>query len=232
MTQQTNSLTFADLEKVATELGEQCGKGKDTQIKFMLKVTEAAHAGAIDTAPNKHGPGIDDATKLAGFYYKAQTGATIFDHTQNNQRKLTSCVRTAAKIGGWAKGGVDEPLNTINSLLTHRQTLRKDPNMVKKLDDAANTFLRFARSQLKRDTLIEGEELKAMVFKPTHDPAGPEAVLKRLYEGTEALLKGKASNGHAQDNSPLIAAAAQQLKKRLDEIASARVRIEVGGGTI
>lgn len=220
----TNALTFADLEKFAQEFGEQCGKGKDTQIKFLLKVAEGAYLGALDTTQNKHGAGVDDAEKLASVYYKAQTGATVFDATANNQRKLMSCVRTGIRIGGWTKGGAGEPIATINELLNHRQQLRRDPGMAKKLDDAANTFLRYARTQLKRDTLIEGAELKELVYRPVSDPAGPEAVLKNIAKSLDNLIKGKASNGHAQDSAPALVQAHQLLKKRLDEIASGRVR--------
>src|SRR6478609_4651259 len=61
----SNHITAADIMSYAQELGKQAGQGKDTQIKFLLKVAEGGYHNAIDLAGNKHGKDIDDATKLA-----------------------------------------------------------------------------------------------------------------------------------------------------------------------
>jgi plasmid stabilization system protein ParE len=216
----TNKHTLQQLLTKAQELGEQAGKGKDTQIKFLLSCVEGGYHGAVDLVPNKHGQEVDDATRLAEAYVKAQGTATVFDHKAANQRKLVSTLRTSIKLGAWPKGGNGEPLQTVDNLIAHRQKLRKDPTTdKKKLDDAANTFLRYARAQLKRDTLIEGDELHSYCYKPTRDPATAEDRVEALRNAAKNLIDGK---GGIQDNSPKVRQAMQALTDRLVEIAKAK----------
>ncbi len=56
-----NRHTLDQLLAKITELGEQAGKGKDTQIKFLLSCVEGGYHGAVDLVSNKHGTEIDDA---------------------------------------------------------------------------------------------------------------------------------------------------------------------------
>src|SRR6266536_3198858 len=107
--QPSNKLDLAQLMARATELGEQAGKGKDTQIKFLLSCVEGAYHNAIDLVTNKHGNDVDDAIKLSEAYVKAQGGSTVFDAKAANQRKLASTLRTGIKLGQYTKGGVGEP---------------------------------------------------------------------------------------------------------------------------
>lgn len=217
----TNKHTLSQLLDKAKELGEQAGKGKDTQIKFLLSCVEGGYHGAVDLVANKHGTDVDDATKLAEAYVKAQGTATVFDHKAGNQRKLISTLRTSIKLGAWPKGGNGEPLQTVDTLIAHRQKLRKDPTAdKKKLDDAANTLLRYARAQLKQDTLIEGEELHSFCYKPARDAATAEDTVERLRNSVKALVDGN-KNG-VQDNSPKVRQAMQALTDRLVEIAKAK----------
>lgn len=216
----TNKHTLQQLMDKAKELGEQAGKGKDTQIKFLLSCVEGGYHGAVDLVANKHGTDIDDATALAEAYVKAQGSTTIFDHKAGNQRKLISTLRTSIKLGAWPKGGNGEPLQTVDNLIAHRQKLRKDPTIdKKKLDDAANTLLRYARAQLKRDTLIEGDELHSFCFKPQREPTTSEERVEQLRNSVKSLVNGK---GGVQDNSPKVQAAMQALTDRLVEIAKAK----------
>lgn len=217
----SNKLDFAGLMARATELGEQHGKGKDTQIKFLLSACEGGYLNAVDLIPNKHGTEIDDATKLAEAYVKAQGTATVFDAKAMNQRKLISTLRTSIKLGQWPKGGNGEPMATVNNLMSHRQQMRKNPVTAKRLDDAANTFLRYARAQLKRDQLIDGDELKEFVNKKTADPATATEVLENVRNQLKKLSEGRASKGTAQDNSPEVQQAIQKLTARLVAIAKA-----------
>lgn len=219
---QSNTTTFDQLLAQAKELGEQAGKGKDTQIKFYLASFSAAFQGKIDVDANKHGDGIDDAMKLAEAYVMAQGTATVFDQKAPNQRKARSCVRTAIKLGMWPKGGVGEPQSTVNNLLSLRQTLRKDPAHSKKLDDAGNTFLRYARAQIKVDQLIPESELRQFCFKRDHDLAGVEDVLERIRKTAQELQSGKASKGTALDNSPEVQAIINACTKRLTAIAKGK----------
>jgi len=215
---QSNKRSLSQMLADATTLGEQAGKGKDTQIKFLLSCLEGGYHGAVDLVPNKHGTEVDDATKLAEAYVKAQGTATVFDHKSANQRKLISTLRTSIKLGAWPKGGAGEPLQTVDQLIAHRQKLRKDPTIdKKKLDDAANTFLRYARAQLKRDTLIEGDELYSFCFKPTRDPATAEERVEQLRNSVKQLIDGNKQG--VQDSSPKVRDAMQALTDRLVEIA-------------
>lgn len=216
----TNQHTLAGLLQKATELGEQAGKGKDTQIKMLLSCVEGGYHGAVDLTANKHGTEVDDATKLAEAYTKAQGTATVFDHKAANQRKLISTFRTSIKLGAWPKGGNGEPLQTVDNLIAHRQKLRKDPTTdKKKLDDAANTLLRYARAQLKRDTLIEGDELHSFCFKPQRDAKTAEDRVEAIRNSLQSLTKG---TGGIQDNSPKVKAALQAMTDRLVEIAKGK----------
>lgn len=216
----SNQHTLQGLLQRATDLGEQAGKGKDTQIKMLLSLVEGAYHGCVDLLPNKHGTEIDDATKLAEAYAKAQGTATQFDHKAGNNRKLISTFRTSIKLGGWPKGGNGEPLQTVDNLIMHRQKLRRDPTVdKKKLDDAANTLMRYARAQLRSNTLIEGDELFNMCYKPTKDQPTAEERVESLRNSVKSLMDGK--NG-IRDNSPKVRDAMQALTDRLIEIAKAK----------
>jgi hypothetical protein len=215
-----NKLDMAALMQKAQELGEQAGKGKDTQVKFLLSACEGGYLNAIDLVPNKHGTEIDDATKLAETYVRAQGTATIFDAKSMNQRKLISTLRTSIKLGQWPKGGSGEPMATVNTLLAHRQTLRKQPQNAKKLDDAANTLLRYARAQLKKDTLIDGDELKSFVFKKVPEGQNVAEVLEGIRGSLNKLSKGQRKDG-LQDNSAEVRDAMAKISARLVAIAKA-----------
>jgi hypothetical protein len=215
-----NKLDMNQLMARAQELGEQAGKGKDTQIKFLLSACEGGYLNAIDLVPNKHGTEIDDATKLAERYVTAQGTATVFDAKAMNQRKLISTLRTSIKLGQWPKGGSGEPMATVNNLIAHRQTLRKNPQIAKKLDDAANMFLRYARAQLKRDQLIDGEELKSFAFKKIPDGQNVAEVLEGIRNSLNKLIKGGRKDG-LQDASNEVRAAAQKITDRLVAVAKA-----------
>lgn len=223
----TNGWTFDTIEAVAKQLGEEAGKGQDTQVKFLLKVVEGAYHGAIDLVAHKHGQEIDDVTKLAETYVKAQQGAIIFDARAPNQRKLISCLRTCTRLGQWPKGGTGEPLATVNNLISMRQKLRQNPVEAKKLDDAANVLLKYARRQVKTDQLIADAELKDMCYKPAAGVRTAEEIIESARDQLQKLLDGKAAGGTALDQSPLIAAAKNSLTQRLVEIAKSRAPTHV-----
>lgn len=223
MTQATpNGITFADLTTIAQDLGAQAGSGKDTQIKMLMKLVEGGYHSAIDSDRNKHGNDVDDATKLAETYVKAQTGAAVFDAKAPNQRKLISCFRTCIKLGQWPKGGPGEPLATMNNLMTQRQKLRQNPATAKKLDDAANTLLKYARQQLKQDQLVPDDQLHDMCFRKSPELRTAEEIIESLRKQLRALHDGKAANNTALDNSKHVKDAINSLSKRIEEIAQGR----------
>jgi len=218
----TNKITFSDLMQTAADLGAEAGKGRDTQIKFLLKAVEGSYHGALDLTANKHGHEIDDATKLSEAYVKGQQGAVVFDAKAPNQRKLISTVRTSVRLGGWTKGGHGEPLATVNNLMTMRQNMKKIPAEAKRIDDAANVLLKYARAQLKRDTLIDDAQLKEFCYKPGKNLLTGEAIIENITKQLDKLINGQAQQGTAQDNSPEILNARQELRNRLSAIAKAR----------
>lgn len=219
---QSNVPSFNDLLAMATDLGTQAGQGKDVQIKFALKVVEAAYLGGLNLDPNKHGTDRRDGIVLAEAYVKAQKTATIFDAKADKSRKLISNLDKCIKLGANPKWGVGEPLSTVNQLITHRQTLRKDPANAKKLDDAFNMLMRYATQQLKRDTLIDGDELKGFAFKKDSEQRTVEDVLESIRKTANNLKAGKINNCSELDNSAHVQAIINACTKRLTEIAKAR----------
>lgn len=217
-----NGLTLTDLIVAATSLGGQKGAGSDTQIKLALKVVEAAYHGGIDLTPNKHGPDTDDATKIAEAYVKAANSAVVFDVKENRQAKLVACVRTLTKLGQWPKGGSGEPLATLNNLISYRQKQRAKPGMSKRMDDAFNTTMRFARQQLRRDQLIDPSEFDSFCMKKVADPQTGEEIVESMRNQLRKLAQGKAVKGTVQDASPEVTKAIELLTKRLKDIATAR----------
>jgi hypothetical protein len=215
-------MTFEIVKAAAVELGEMAGKGKDTQIKMLLKVVEGAFHGSVDLQENKHGTEIDDCTMLAEAYVTAQSKAVVFDAKAPNQRKLISTFRTCTKLGQWPKGGNGEPLGTVNNLITMRQKLRAIPGEIKKLDDAANTLMRYARAQLKRDQLIDDKEFKTFCYKKDGTLQTPEQIIEGCRKQLISLKDGKAASGTAQDASNDVRDAIKSLTERLKKIADKR----------
>ena len=215
----TNQRTFADLVKTAGDLGSQVGKGKDSFTQLLLIVHETAFLGGFDVDPNKHGMGIDDAQKLTEAYVKGQSGNNIFDAKALNQRVTASKVRTVGRLGMWPKGGQGEPLRMVNSFMTLRQQMRKDPTLSKKLEDPSNALVNLARAQLKRDHVIPASEFKSFLLKKDPDVATEEDVLESIRKRAQNAKAGK--NGLALDTVPadkIIAACTARLK----EIAKAK----------
>lgn len=219
---QTNGYTFAALDLKAKELGEQAGKGKDTQIKFLLSLAEGAFHAQINLDANKHGPDKDDATKLVETYVQAQSSAVVFDAKAPNQRKAISCARTSIKLGSWTKGGTGQPLGMIGDFMTIRQKLRADPANAKKLDDAANAFLRMARTQIKRDQLLSDAELRQFCFKPVPSLNTLEDFYVQMRGIATSVKAGKAAYKTVSDQAPEITEIIAACTKRLTEIAKAK----------
>lgn len=217
-----NTISFADMLVVAADLGKQAGQGKDVQIKFDLKVLEAAFHGSLDLDPNKHGADTDDATKLSEAYARAQNSAVIFDAKAGNQRKLISNVRKGIKLGMWPKGGPGEPLQTVNTLISMRQKLRQDPANAKKLDDAHNTLMRYATTQLKRDHVLDESELRTFCFKAIPEARDGAEVIEAVRKTLNNLKVGKINNCPDLDNSQEVQDMIRLCTKRLVAIAKAK----------
>jgi hypothetical protein len=217
-----NVITFDDMLRIADDLGTQAGNGVDTQIKFMLKMVEGGYHGALTMDPNKHGPSVDDATKLAETYVKARNIAVVFDAKAPNQRKFISTLRTGIKLGAWPKGGNGEPLATVNELMTIRQNLKKVPAEAKRLDDATNTLLNYARAQMKRDQLIEPSELRGFCYRKVNELPTAEDIIESCAKQLDKLYNGHAAQNTAQCRTANINSARQALRQELVSIATKR----------
>lgn len=218
----SNTPKFDDLLAITETLGKEAGRGRDTQIRFLIAVTEAAYQGVIDLTASKHGQDKDDATRLTEHYTKAQSASNMFDVKAPNIRKAVSCTRTAIKLGAWPHGGTGEPLATVNELMNIRSTLRKKPEMVKRLDDAANTFLRYARQQLKLTALIEQDDLEELCLKREPGLASAEHIIDNARKSLQKLYNGTAASNTAHDSSVFVKTAIESLNARMQEIAQKR----------
>jgi hypothetical protein len=211
-------MTLADLEKYADEYGAESAKGGDAQIKFALKIVEGSYHGAIDREKNKYGVRIGDAYKLAERYTKAR-GNALFNIRSKSGKKLTSCFNKLIELGQWTKGGQGEPLGTTNDLMTVWVKQKAIPANAKKMDDAFNTLMKFARVQVKRDTLVEKDELTAMCFKKESALPDEEDILVRARKTLMDVANGTAAQKTVHSTSKHIQSAIDDLTKRLKEIA-------------
>jgi hypothetical protein len=171
----------------------------------------------IDTTANKHGPGVNDAAKLTQARTQARTGSTIFDRKALNVRVAVNRTNTMLKVGMWSKGGPGEPLNTLNKLLTnHRKAIQAG----KKVIDAANAMLNFARAQVKSDHVLSDSELEKCFLKPDPTKPSEEDLLDSLRKRLLAAKVGKGLDGTLDgDTADKMVG---HITKRLKAIAAAK----------
>lgn len=226
-TQGKNTVTFEELLQVAKDLGAQSGNGKDTQIKFALKVVDGGYQGALDLTPNKHGDGLRDGVVLAEAYVKAQNATVIFDAHADNQRKLISNLDKCIKLGSTSKWGVGEPISTVNSLMTIRQKIKSEGKV--KVIDAFNSLMKYATAQLKLDRLMDDSELRAFVIKPDQEAKSAEDILEAIRKQARKLAEGKVAHCPDMDNGSEVQSIIRMCTKRLTAIAKARAAQEGDG---
>lgn len=207
----------------AEELGRSRAEGGDAQIKFDLILLEGAHTGLLDLEANKHGIGISDG-KLAGErYYKAQTGANVFDHKQPSQRKLISNVNKCIGVGMNGKWGAGQPISVVNDMLVLRTKLKEQSLPV---EDAHNTLMRFLTELKRRDDLPTTQEIENIVLKK--DPANLDAedIFEKIKKLATGLRAGTIPHCPDQDTSAEIDRIIKNAERRLTQIAKARAQIE------
>lgn len=217
-----NTITFDDIGKRVAELGKQAGEGNDTQIKFLLQLADGAHQGVLDLAKDKHGADRDDAAALTEMYVRSRAGAALFDRKQPSTKVAISKNRTAIRIGQWPKGGPGEPLNMLNNAMSKWRKLRANAATSSGLDDAASAFLKIARTQLKRDQLLDPAEYEPLLMKPVPDAKAAEDIIENARDALQKLYTGKAVHGTVKDNSLEIKASVDSLTARLKAIATAK----------
>ena len=215
----TNAPRFEELVEEALKLGADKGNGADAQIKFGMRVVEAAYLGALDLDPNKHGTDRRDGIVLAEAYVRGRTGATIFDTKSDSGRKLVSNLDKCIKLGSCPKWGQGQPLQNVNDLIMFRQQEKKAG---KKVDDAFNVLMRYATQQLKRDTLIDGHERDQFVYKRDPNVRNAEDILESVRKTLNQLKTGKVANCPDMDTSEEVNRAIKLMTTRLTAIAKAK----------
>lgn len=216
----TNDNRYHALLELTDKLGATTGEAEDVRIKHLLAVTQAAFEGVID---NTEVNGVDAATTLTERYWKARNQNVIFNPKAGNQRKTISCVRKCISLGGWTKGGPGEPLGMINRAMSGYQKLRKDPNMSKRLIDAANYLILIARRMTGpngSNVILADDELHDLAFKKDPDIATVEDVLDGVRSTLKKLYDGKHKAGSCQ--TQLVQTAITVLTKELKGIADSK----------
>jgi len=212
-----SNMTFEYLLEVAKESGQKEAQGADSLPQFFLDIAQGAFLGVIDVTANKHGAGVNDAAKLTQARTQARTGSTIFDRKALNVRVAVNRTNTMIKLGMWPKGGPGEPLSTLNKLLTnHRKAIQTG----KKVVDAANAMLNYARAQTKSDHILPDTELEKCFLKPDPTKPSEEDMLASLRKRLQAAKVGKGLDGTLEGDTAdkMIGA----ITKRLKVIAAAK----------
>lgn len=216
----TNDNRFEQLIELSTTLGVAAGQGEDVQIKHLLAVTQSAFEGVIDNTVDKHGTGLDDATKITEAYWKARNKNVVFNPKAGNQRKTISCIRQCITLGGWSKGGPGEPIGMINRAMTQYQSLRKNPTTAKKLIDAANYLILIARKMKRNDVILDLHDLGDLALKKDPDVATVEDVLDGMRRTLTKLKDGKHPAGGCGGTN--VETAIKAINRELKAIADGK----------
>lgn len=215
-----NHTPFEKLAEEVTTLGTQAGQGRDSQVRFHMLLVDKAHGRLLDNAPDKHGNSRDDASVLTEAYYKAQGSNTHFDpRSIKGHAKAVACARKCIEVGGMHALGQGEPVRSMNALMNFYKKNRANKETSKRLDDATNTLLRWARAQTKSVLVFDDDELEQFCFRKTREIANADEVRRKIRKDLQALFTGMAAGGTACDNSQLVKDALDALIKREVEAA-------------
>lgn len=205
----------------AHDLGAQKARGVDTLVQFGLMCVEAAYQGHIDLKKSKHGEGMDDAVHLYAAFEKGRSKASIFDHTSASGKVQATKLRSCVKLGGWTRGGTGQPIATVNKLMDIRRKLRNDPLSRSKLDDAYATLLRYARYQIKQNSVVDDVDvLTVFCLKKVSEPIGLQDYLSLTAKRLDDLRSGKAAGGTLRHSSANIVNALSALRGECTAVAN------------
>lgn len=202
----------------ARQLGEDFGKGKDTQIKFDMDCIAGAFHGAYSTDPHKNGKDRSDWVEASEVYMRSAGGATIFDIKANGTKRLVSNAKKCMEAGANPKWGKNF-LQYVQDFIEFRQKVRaKDASTLKRLpagksekdlDDAHNGLMRLLTAQKKLDVLLPDNERNVYAFKTEKTDKTHEEVLEDL----------RRSLGKTGDKSKHVVDAMHSIGQRLSELA-------------
>lgn len=212
---------FQKLKDTFRTLGETVGKAADARVKFLIATADAAYQQQVDLKPSKHGTDRDDAAVLLEEYRAGRTKATVFDVRDPNISKEISCARAMIKFGSMTKFGPGQPVGTMNDFLTGYSRSRKNPSDAARMVDASNALLSFARAHQRRDTLMTEAEMQEFFFEKPKQSKTSLQYLQTQRKNLQNLFEGKAANGAACDNDPLIEQSIKLLDKRIKAIIGA-----------
>src|ERR1700728_1452974 len=114
----SNKPTMQDIENAVDELGDQAGKGKDTQVKFILQMVQGGYHGTLELNASKHGTDVDDAQYFGEREVKRAGAATVERITESEVKKLAKLIYGSASHG-------TAQCNTAN-VVNARDNLRKE----------------------------------------------------------------------------------------------------------
>ena len=204
------------------ELGALKGRGEDARAQHLMKVIQAAYEGVIDNTENKHGTGVDDATRIAEEYWKARNKSVIFDPKALNQRKTTSNIRSCITLGGWVHGGPGEPISMVSNAMTLYRKMRQEPSNAKRLIDAGNYLIVIATKMKRLKEVLSVEELRDMAFKKEGEIATIEDRLSAMRKELVLMRDGKHRAGGLVEADSVL----KPLNRILKGIADAKRAID------
>lgn len=214
-----NDHRLGDLLEKAKELGALAARGKDTIVQFGLLVANAAYDGVLDVTKDKHGDGVDDAVHAYSEYERSRAGANVFDHKSPSGKVQASKLRSLIKLGGWTRGGPGEPIATMNKLMGMRHNMLKTPSQAKLLDDPYNTLLKFARFQVKQNSVIDDDHmLRQLCLRTPSKTKTLEEYLSDTAKRLEDLRTGRAASSTLQHSSDQITHAILMIRAEVTEL--------------
>jgi hypothetical protein len=207
-----NDHRFDDLRKVFKSEGANAALGKDALPKLGLQLVRAARDGVVDLVKNKHGTGVDDASKLYEEYTKT-AGKALHDHTPDSIKSQVSKMRCFIKAG--AHPQATDPEGTMDravELLAEMAAI--DPKAVK---SAYAAYCDVARAIFTSTTDLTDDEIKGAISK--NGPADKTLVkeLRRAEKILNGIVTGDAGVGRHQTAAML---------KALDLVTEERVAAE------
>lgn len=212
---------FQKLKETFRTLGETVGKAADARVKFLIASADAAYQQQVDLKPNKHGTDRDDAAVCLEGYREGRTKAVVFDVKDPNISKEISCVRAMIKFGGMTKFGPGQPVGTMNDFLSAYAKARRNPADASRMVDASNALLSFARAHQRRDNVMSDAEMAEYFYQKPILHKNSLQYLQTQRKNLQNLFEGKAVNGNACDNDPLIEQSIKLLDQRIKAIIAA-----------
>lgn len=233
-----NDQRFSDFLRDCRELGRDEALGKDALAKMAFKLAKAASDGVIDTTPNKHGEGVDDAKKAYHEYVEGFSKKSIHEMTENGKKANIAKFRAIVRCAVEGRGGKYDMYSGLERTKNAREALDKGGAKVK---PAFASYVDYSRAQYKADSDLTDQQIKEVVT-----PAGKpdpelmkewEKILKRIEKIVTGEIEGVPADQSAEALSAAEAVAARVAALMTNErrvAAQSKVRelVELTGKTV